>query len=96
MSYVVKIIIYLLSVILFLPLEKKVHSSERSDLLKRIQTAGQIITNIEKSLKEEEREMLMARSRAAIALHLEMETLEKEDHSQSVLIVVLREQSESF
>ena len=55
-----------------------------------------MIMDMKKSLKEETRELQMARSRAANDLRKKMEELEKEFHRQSVHLVVLKEQSESF
>jgi len=79
-----------------LPQDEEVYSSERSNLLLEIQTATEMIMDMKKSLKEETRELQMARSRAANDLRKKMEELEKEFHRQSVHLDVLKEQSESF
>ena len=65
-------------------------------MLQEIQAAGEILMNMKKSLKEETRELQMARSRAAYDLRKKMEEFEKEVHSLSVHLVVLKEQCESF
>ena len=65
-------------------------------MLQEIQTAFQIIMDMKKSLKDETQELQMSRSRAANDLRKKMEELEKEVHSQSFHIVVLKEQSENF
>ncbi len=65
-------------------------------MLLEIQTATEMIMNMKKSLKEESREMQKARSRDVENLRKKTEEFEKEIYSQSIRIVVLKEQSERF
>jgi len=76
--------------------EEAVYSLERSNIVQEIQRASERITDMKKSLEDEAQELQMCRSRAANDLRKKIEEIEKDFRSQSVHLVVLKEQSERF